>query len=101
MQPPIAELQFHAMRLGSRAKSADLYGVSNKTMCLWLPTNDQIKYMAGQMVMVGGILAKKCLKCGTARELQHFWANPSAKSGCRETCNFCRMKEKEAAYISN
>lgn len=99
MIAPESELRFHVLRLGSRKLAAMLYGVSYVRYYQDLPTNDLDRLRRGQMVMIGGILAKKCLQCGTARELRYFWANPSAKSGCRETCEFCRIKNKEPQSI--
>lgn len=99
MIAPEPELRFHVMRLGSRKLAARLYGVSCDRYYKDLPTTDFDRYRRGEMVMIGNILAKKCLVCGTARELQHYWANPSARSGCRETCEFCRRKAREALYL--
>ena len=95
MIAPESELRFHVLRLGSRKLAAKLYGVSYVRYYQDLPTSDLDRLRRGQMVMIGGVLAKKCLQCGTARELQYFWSNPSAKSGCRETCEFCRLKNNE------
>lgn len=92
---PWHELRFHVMRLGTRKKVAQLYGVGMSSMYKAIPVTDTDLYQRGQMVSIGGVLAKKCLKCGTARELEHFWSNPSEKSGCRETCYFCRVREAE------
>lgn len=95
MIAPESELRFHVHRLGSRKAAAKLYGVSYVRYYQDLPTIDFDRYRRGQMVMIGNIAVKKCLACDTARELQHFWSNPSAKSGCRETCYFCRVRMAE------
>jgi hypothetical protein len=50
------------------------------------------------MVMIGGILAKKCKVCETARELQYFMDHAQSRSGCRETCEFCRLKALISKY---
>lgn len=92
---PAHEIRFHVMRLGNRKRVAELYGVGYVTVYQALPLEQVDLYQRGQMVNIGGIMCKKCLICGTARELEHFWANPSAKSGCRETCYFCRVRMAE------
>lgn len=89
-----AELRFHVMRLGTRKNVSELYGCGYLSIYQALPIQDVDLYQRGQMVRIGNVLAKKCFTCGTARELEHFLANPSAKSGCRETCQFCRIKQK-------
>lgn len=93
-----SELRFHVMRLGNRKRVAELYGVCYNIVYRDLPVCDIDHYARGQMVMIGGVAAKKCLKCGTARELERFWSNPSAKSGCRETCDVCRLKAGMEKY---
>lgn len=92
---PAHEIRFHVMRLGNRKRVAELYGVGYVTVYQALPLEQVDLYQRGQMVNIGGIMCKRCLKCQTARELEHFWANPSAKSGCRETCYFCRVRMAE------
>jgi hypothetical protein len=94
-----SELRFHVLRLGSRKEAAKLYGVSMVRYYQDLPVTDFDHYRRGQMVMIGSVLAKKCLKCETARELQYFWIHTQSKSGCRETCEFCRIRQSEAAYL--
>lgn len=89
---PQSELRFHVLRLGSRKAAAKLYGVSMARYYQDLPTSDFDLYRRGQMVMIGGVLAKKCKECETARELKYFTIHSQAKSGCRETCEFCRLK---------
>lgn len=95
---PSHEIRFHVMRLGSRKNVAKLYGCGYVTVYQALPLQDIDRYNQGQMVNICGIMAKKCLKCGTARELERFWANPSAASGCRETCDSCRLKAAQEKY---
>lgn len=99
MIAPQSELRFHVLRLGSRKAAAQLYGVSYVRYYQDLPVSDLDRYRRGQMVMIGGVLAKKCLKCETARELQYFWVHSQSRSGCRETCEFCRVAESERLYI--
>jgi hypothetical protein len=89
---PEAELRFHVLRLGSRKAAAQLYGVSYVRYYQNLPVTDLDLYLRGQMVMIGGILAKKCRSCETARELQRFLIHSQSRSGCRETCDVCRAK---------
>lgn len=93
------ELRFHVLRLGSRTRVARMYGVRALQIYNALPVVPFDHYRRGMMVSIGGIMAKKCLSCGTARELERFWANPSAKSGCRETCDVCRQKSNEAKHL--
>lgn len=95
MNIPRSELRFHLMRLGKRKDVAKLYGVCAGTIYKYLPVEDIDRYRQGQAINICGILAKKCLKCNVARELEYFWVNPSAKSGCRETCDFCRARQSE------
>lgn len=95
---PAHEIRFHVMRLGNRKNVAELFGCGYVTVYQALPLQDIDRLSQGQMVAIGGILAKKCLQCGTARELERFWANPSAASGCRETCDVCRTRNKEEKY---
>lgn len=91
MIAPELELRFHVLRLGSRKDAAKLYGVSVVRYYQDLPTADIDLYRRGQMVMIGGILAKKCKVCETARELQKFGLHSQSLSGCRETCEQCRL----------
>jgi len=88
-----AELRFHTHRLGSRTRVARLYQVSPIAIYNALPVVPFDHYRRGMMVNIGGIMAKKCKRCGVARELESYWASNS-KSGCRETCNHCRDKER-------
>lgn len=87
-----AELQFHWMRLGNRPDVAKLFGFSKDLMPRLLPESEQQRYMRGQMVNVGGILAKRCAVCMTARELDSFYADEDRASGCRAVCDICREK---------
>ena len=99
MIAPESELRFHALRLGSRQKAANLYGVSMVRYYQDLPITDLDKYKSGQMVMIAGILAKKCKVCETARELQKFWVHSQTRSGCRDTCEPCRQKAAEKKWL--
>lgn len=85
-----AELRFHWYRLGNRESLARLFRVGVNTLTRLLPEDDTDRYMRGQMVNIGGILAKKCLSCGTAREVEHFQVDNARASGCRATCQKCR-----------
>lgn len=85
-----AELRFHWYRLGSREGPKKLFRVSGTMLSKILPEDDTDRYMRGQMVNIGGILAKKCLSCGTAREVEQFEIDNARASGCRETCQKCR-----------
>jgi len=98
LSAPAHEIRFHVMRLGNRKAVAELYGCGYVSVYQALPLDDVDLYQRGQMVNIGGVLAKKCLACGTARELERFQSNPSAKSGCRETCDVCRLKASMKKY---
>lgn len=98
LSAPPHEIRFHVMRLGSRQQVAKLYGCGYVSVYQALPLEEIDLYQRGQMINIGGVLCKKCLNCGTARELERFWANPSAKSGCRETCDVCRLKMSQEKY---
>lgn len=86
------ELQFHMHRLGSRRRVARLYSVRFGTVFQALPVTDIDRFMSGQMISIGGILAKRCSRCGTARELESYWADDARASGLQKWCAICRMK---------
>lgn len=86
-----AELQFHMYRLGARRRVALLYGVRLGTLFSKFPVNDVDRFMSGQMINLGGILCKRCNLCGTARELEHYWADGDRASGCGAWCKSCRL----------
>ena len=85
-----AELRFHWYRLGNRESLARLFRVGVSTLTRLLPEDDTDRYMRGQMVSIGGILSKKCLSCGTAREVEQFNIDNARASGCRAICQKCR-----------
>lgn len=87
-----AELRFHTLRLGSRCRVARLYGVSPGAVYSALPVTDFDRYLRGMAVVIGGVLVKRCADCLVARKLEDYWANPSSKSGCRQTCSHCRKR---------
>lgn len=89
-----AELQFHMYRLGSRRRVARLYGIRKDTLCALFPVTDVDRFMSGQMVNIGGILAKRCNLCGTARELESFWSDNDRASGCGAWCKLCRLTRR-------
>lgn len=86
---PAPELRFHVNRLGTRRKVAIMLGVRETLIYESLPTIQFDHYRRGMAVNIGGIQAKKCLSCGVARELEHFWSSNN-KSGCRPVCSYCR-----------
>lgn len=85
-----AELRFHWYRLGNREGLKKIFTVGTGTLAKLMPEDHTDRYMRGQMVSIGGILAKKCLSCGTAREVEQFYADNARASGCRATCQKCR-----------
>lgn len=97
LSAPDHEIRFHLYRLGSRKDVAELYGVGQGSVYQALPISDVDRYQQGQMVSISGIMAKKCFKCGVAWPLEKFWACNS-KSGCRESCENCRLKASMAKY---
>lgn len=88
-----SELQFHMYRLGSRRRVALLYGVRRETIRKALPPTDVDLFMSGQMISIGGILAKRCNLCGTARELESYWTDDDRASGCGAWCKPCRLRQ--------
>ena len=90
-----SELQFHMYRLGARCRVARLYGVRLCTIRKALPVTDVDRFMSGQMINIGGILAKRCNLCGTARELESYWTDDDRASGCGAWCKSCRMKRNK------
>jgi len=99
-QIPLAELQFHMYRLGSRRWLARLYGMRLCTLRTMFPVTDVDRFQAGQMINIGGILAKRCNLCGTARELEQYWADQDRASGCGAWCRSCRLKKNKANHGS-
>lgn len=67
--PPASELRFHVHRLGTRRNVAKMLEVRETLIYEALPVVQFDHYRRGMMVMIGGILAKKCFTCGVAREL--------------------------------
>lgn len=88
---PNHELQFHMYRLGSRRRVASLYRVRKETLSSVFPITDVDRFMSGQMINIGGILAKRCNLCGTARELESYWSDDDRASGCGAWCKSCRL----------
>lgn len=88
--PTPAELRFHWYRLGNRASLARLFRIGLTTLTRLLPEDDTDRYMRGQMVNISGILAKRCVRCGTAREVESFYVDNARASGCAATCQKCR-----------
>jgi hypothetical protein len=88
-----AELQFHMYRLGSRCRVARLYQMRTSKLYAIFPVTDVDRFMSGQMVDIGGILAKRCSLCGTARELESFRSDNDRASGCGAWCKPCRLKK--------
>lgn len=85
-----AELRFHWYRLGNREGLKKLFKVGTATLAKLMPEDHTDRYMRGQMVNISGILAKKCVSCGTAREAEQFYIDNARASGCRATCQKCR-----------
>lgn len=83
------EMQYHMYRLGNRAQLAQLYGISKETLRDVYPVSDIDKYMSGQLISIGGILARKCICCNTAREINKFHSKSTNLSGCGNTCLDC------------
>lgn len=85
-----AELRFHWYRLGSRSRVARLFQVDEKRLAVRMPFGTLDAFALGRMFSIGGILAKRCNGCGTARELERFQADEDRASGCRAVCDSCR-----------
>lgn len=87
--PSIYELRFHWYRLGNRESLCRLFRIGTVKLTALMPEDDTDRYMRGQMVKIGGILAKRCAACDTARELDYFPVDDARASGCRAVCEFC------------
>ena len=85
-----AEMRFHWYRIGNRQGLAKLLGTSTDILTRAFPEDDTDRYMRGQMVNIGGILAKKCPYCGTARQVESFYIDNARASGVRAKCQVCR-----------
>jgi len=90
VSPTAAEWRYEVHLRGSRDAVAKHWRIAQGSVYQALPVIAYDHYRRGMMVNIGGVLAKKCWKCGVARELEHFWGNSASKSGCREMCTFCR-----------
>lgn len=88
--PSPAELRFHWYRLGNRFSLARMFRVGTQTLTKLLPEDHTDRYMRGQMVSIGGILAKRCACCGTARQVESFYVDNARASGLRAKCQYCR-----------
>lgn len=91
-----AELRFHFLRLGSRADVATLYGVGARLIFERLPLRDIDTLRKGEMVNIGGVLAKRCRVCHVTRQLEDFRAAVT-RSGCGSECKHCRLTAKSLA----
>lgn len=88
--PSRAELRFHWYRLGNRVSIARLFRRGLTELSRVFPEDDTDRYMRGQMVNISGILAKRCVRCCTASEIEQFEIDNDRASGCRSTCQKCR-----------
>lgn len=88
--PSRAELRFHWYRLGNRASLAKLFRIGHTKLAQIIPEDHTDRYMRGQMVNISEILAKRCVRCGTAREVESFHVDNARASGCAATCQKCR-----------
>lgn len=86
----VHEVQFHMYRLGSRQKVASLFGMGTDALRSISPRSDMERYMSGELISIGGILARKCIACETARPIDQFVSKAPNKSGCGNTCDSCR-----------
>lgn len=85
-----SEVQFHVLRLGNRQDVATLFRVNKDTLRKVSQRSDMERYMAGELVDIGGLLVRKCIACHTARTIDEFVSKSPNKSGCGNTCYRCR-----------
>lgn len=96
MEHPVAQVQYHMYRLGTRSRVAMLYVCNKDKFREHYPTTDIDKYMQGQLISIGPHLARMCVVCGTARELDQFASKATNSSGCGNTCDSCRTTQRRA-----
>lgn len=99
MQKLAHEMQYHMYRLGNRSQVAQLYGISKETLRYVYPVSVIDKYRAGQLIEIGGLLARLCSACGTARELDRFHSKATTLSGCGNTCDSCRTTQRRSEKL--
>jgi hypothetical protein len=99
MNYPAHEVQFHMYRLGRRNRVAQLYVKNKDTFREFYPTTDIDKYMNGQIISIGGLLARMCVACGTAREIERFVSKATNSSGCGNTCDSCRTTQRRTEKL--
>lgn len=93
------ELQYHVKRLGRRSLVAKLYGISKETLRDVCPRTDVERFNAGELIIVGQFLVRKCIACGTAREIEKFQSKSSNLSGCGNTCHDCLTTNRRATRL--
>lgn len=89
---PAAQLRFHLHRLGNRRDVASLFGAKLDRVCAALPVENIDRLYAGELVLIGRVLAKRCASCGVTRELEHFNAKSATTGGCGAQCDQCRKR---------
>lgn len=99
MDHPVAQVQYHMYRLGTRSRVAMLYVCNKDKFREHYPTTEIDKYMQGQLISIGPILARICIACGTARELDKFVSKATVASGCGNTCDQCRLAKRRAKKL--
>lgn len=105
MNVPAHEMQFHMYRLGKREHVAQLYGIGTRKLRKVYPISEIDQYNMGNLIIIGGILARKCYSCGTARELDRFHSKSTTSTGCGSNCIDCcttkrRSDKLHAQYLA-
>lgn len=90
---PLASLRFHARRAGSVAILCEAIGISQTGYYKQVPRLDVDLLHLGEMVNIGGILAKRCSHCEVTKELAAYGELNSTKSGASPCCVECRRKK--------
>lgn len=91
-----SQMRYHWYRIGNRLGVAALYGIGTHKLSEIFPEEDVDRFIRGQMVNIGGILAKRCSACCTAKEIDKFNVDEHRTSGCDATCDSCRESGKKS-----
>lgn len=85
-----SEMRFHKMRAGGWLALCEGMGITSGTLQRMMINRDVDRLHNGGMVNIGGILAKRCVKCEVTRQLDSFQNDRDKKSGVGGHCNICR-----------
>lgn len=85
-------LRYSLNEMGDRMRLARALQVSYAILTRMLPVNDCERMRAGQMVSIGGILAKRCSRCLVTKKVEEFHNDRNVASGCSSHCIDCDRK---------